>query len=248
MSRPNNRRFLTRAVADPAATVRSYDGGGWVNRTRCWITYGPNEHRKIHSRKPWYVPNGHRLMEFRLLAVEVPVEPAGRTRSERRAEIMHTPYDDDDPPICTRCRHVLISPEGGRQDEAGDWTCRACRSPEDTSDRIWSLADLCAYFSAETPAQLNRRIYKGTDCGASLSVYSHTVGWIHNGDLRWRDLPITFGIDGFTIQTIVEGSDSEVNSDTFWLPATHEEIQHWISDMEDEADRLWHEANDEEED
>ena len=106
---------------------------------------------------------------------------------------------------------------------------------------IRNLKELCEYFGADSPQRLNRRIYKDTDCGASISVETPDGTWHHNGE-DWSGIT---EITGFTIQTIVEGSDAEVNSDTFALPVTHAEVEHWMSDMEDEADRLWHEANDE---
>jgi len=37
-------------------------------------------------------------------------------------------------------------------------------------ETIKNLRDLCNFFSAEAPYFLNKRIYKGTDCGASISI------------------------------------------------------------------------------
>jgi hypothetical protein len=176
---------------------------------------------------------------------------------------------------------------------------------------ITNLQDLCDYFSADSPAQLNRRIYKGTECGASISVHltseayeslgpievwegweccdgreyqgkpnrftakgrkqdkagvaTHkcpTCGkthktrrvqqtltvpergpWIHNGDGLWDKLTGETPILGFTIQTIVEGSSAEVNSDEFELPVTGDEIEGWMKQMESEAAGIWEEAN-----
>jgi hypothetical protein len=112
---------------------------------------------------------------------------------------------------------------------------------------IRSLRELCDYFGADTPAGLNRRIYKDTACGASLSLLLSDDTWLHNGDQRLRSLDVETPITGFTIQTIVEGSDATVDSDTFVLPVRQSEVKHWIADMEAEADRLWHEANDDDE-
>jgi len=64
----------------------------------------------------------------------------------------------------------------------------------------------------------------------------------HNG--HKGEIPESFVLTGFTIQSIVEGSDAEVCSDTFPIGTTEDEIDAWIADMEDETDRLWHEAND----
>jgi hypothetical protein len=76
----------------------------------------------------------------------------------------------------------------------------------------------------------------------------HEQAWVHNGDTRWNTLPITTPIEGFTIQTIVEGSEATVDSDTFTLPIEAAVVDAWIADMEAEADRLWQEANGENDD
>ncbi len=193
---------------------------------------------------------------------------------------------------------------------------------------IHTYADLLAYYDAENFAHLNRRIYKGTECGASISIYGTVaredatpediaaaeragfasaraveyarilplvqdayraasteeqariaamdedfyarsnpapfMAWArtvvpdafpetvtnparvpvayHNG--RRAEIPASFLLTGFTIQSIVEGSDAEVNSDVFRAgDTTTEEIEAWIGDMEAEVDRLWDEAN-----
>lgn len=108
---------------------------------------------------------------------------------------------------------------------------------------IKSLADLCNYFGADEPRSLNRRLYKDTDCGASISLQLADGRWLHNGDRRWETLPRSTPVLGFTIQTIVEGSEATVDSPTFALPVRESEIREWIADMEAEASRLWAEAN-----
>ncbi len=144
---------------------------------------------------------------------------------------------------------------------------------------IRTLSELCDYFGADTPVGLNRRIYKDTDCGASISVlrafplepcgmcvkfYAQfqcgaTTGsgecdcpkcqgfctcdpWVHNGRIGWDRLDNTNAI-GFTIQTIVEGSDATVDSDTFMFPVKKSDVRRWIADMEEQASALWNEAN-----
>jgi len=110
---------------------------------------------------------------------------------------------------------------------------------------VRTLADLCDYFHADEPGGLNRRIYKDTDCGASISIKPVGQEWIHCGmDARWQELTRESAIEAFSIQTIVEGSDATVDSDPFWLPVKEVEIKVWIDDMEAQADELWHEAND----
>lgn len=111
---------------------------------------------------------------------------------------------------------------------------------------IRNLQDLIDHFGATDAKNLNRRIYKDTACGASISVRPAGRSiWIHNGESAWESVT---EIDAFTIQTIVEGSDATVDSDTFVLPVAVKVVDAWIKDMEAEANRLWHEAHDENED
>lgn len=185
---------------------------------------------------------------------------------------------------------------------------------------INAFADLCTHFGSDLSlASLNRRIYKDTECGASISVYGtlpaaeapadavatqqrkqsieydrvlptlmaayakatpedrarieaddalfHTgkpdaiIAWartlvpdafptatpervsvvFHNGQ---RDrLPESFLLTGFTIQSIVEGSDASVNSELFPIGTPGEQIDAWMADMEAQVDSLWQEAN-----
>jgi len=114
--------------------------------------------------------------------------------------------------------------------------------PEHFEEVIANLSDLCEYFSADEPRQLNRRIYKDTVCGASISVKTPDGQWHHNGE-NWSEIK---EIVAFTIQTIVEGSDATVDSDEFVLPVKHSEVVAWMSYMENEAARLWDEANESE--
>jgi hypothetical protein len=86
---------------------------------------------------------------------------------------------------------------------------------------------------------LNKRIYKGTDCGASISVCTPDGKWHHNGG-DWTGIK---EITGFTIQTIVEGSDVEINSSTFELPVTVAEVEAWMDDMEKQASFYWERDN-----
>lgn len=67
----------------------------------------------------------------------------------------------------------------------------------------------------------------------------------HNG--HHAPIPESFLLTGFTIQTTVEGSDAEVNSDVFPLGTTKAEVDAWIEEMERQADHLWREADGEDE-
>ncbi len=113
---------------------------------------------------------------------------------------------------------------------------------------IRNLRDLAEHFGTDGTLvwQLNRRIYNDTECGASISIYGTLDGQfkaLHNG--YTGPYPEGFKATKFTIQTIVEGSDAEVNSDFFVLGfATTEDVDSWIKDMESQADDIWHQAND----
>jgi hypothetical protein len=100
---------------------------------------------------------------------------------------------------------------------------------------IRSLKDLVEHFDAENAQDLNRRIYKDTDCGAHISVRTPDGKWHHNGD-NWSKIK---EINAFTIGTIIEGSDAEITSAPFFLPVPVASVDHWISNMEHEADDLW---------
>jgi hypothetical protein len=104
---------------------------------------------------------------------------------------------------------------------------------------------------------LNKRIYKDTDCGASISVFIapedesefgdlpnyEEPQWIHYGERAFDYLTVASRLKAFTIQTIVEGSDATVDSQPFVLPVEQAEVWKWIEDMEAQADELWREAN-----
>lgn len=108
---------------------------------------------------------------------------------------------------------------------------------------ITNMQDLCDFLSADEPARMNRRLYKDTGCGASISVRVTGHGWIHNGASAWEQLTVESPLEAFTIQTIVEGSDATVDSDIFKLPVATKDIDEWIEYMEEESTRLWQQAN-----
>lgn len=220
---------------------------------------------------------------------------------------------------------------------------------QDTQDNLLrTVADLCAFFglSPEELPRLNRALYKGTDCGASISLYSGCPGiretqtwhfrlasradrgfarvrraaetawrdwttvppevrdffavtdlatgavdftpdawralvteetlqnsdWTgalergaddelaregraeiavavgavpgrawHNGD-DWSDIDPD-QITGFTIQTIVEGSEVTVDSDRFVFPVRAAAVREWLTEMEAQAAFYWKRDN-----
>jgi hypothetical protein len=132
---------------------------------------------------------------------------------------------------------------------------------------IRTFADLCRHFGAdETVASLNHRVYKDTDCGASVSVYGtykgepaqiHAPGDVIRVGADTRPalvrvpivgaLPPEFAPESFTIQTIIEGSDATVDSDPFYFGrCTTADVDAWVTEMDAEADFRWREANEDE--
>ena len=111
-----------------------------------------------------------------------------------------------------------------------------------------NMRALLDIFSADEPRLLNKRVFGGTGCGASISVrlnFPELVPcnedlWIHNGSEKWEHIK---GISAFTIQTIVEGSDVTVDSGEFSFPLDREKVSKWIEDMEQEADFYWKRDN-----
>jgi|GEM_PF-4203409 len=104
---------------------------------------------------------------------------------------------------------------------------------------ISNLGDLCTYFHADGVNGLNHRIYKDTECGASISVKTPDGKWHHNGQ-EWRSIT---DVIAFSVQTIIEGSDATVDCDPLVLPVDGEKVDAAIRWMEDEARYLWEEAN-----
>jgi hypothetical protein len=114
--------------------------------------------------------------------------------------------------------------------------------------QIKNIEDLLNHFGADTPGGLNRRIYKDTGCGASISLYLTDGRVFHNG---WKNLETwpsaeeidQTGLSGFTIQTIVEGSERTVDSDMFSIPCETAAVDRFVEWMEEESERIWQEDN-----
>ena len=86
---------------------------------------------------------------------------------------------------------------------------------------INNIHDIVKGKGLEKPEQLERHVYKYTDCGAWIS---------------WDDSSVTIG-------SIVEGSDAEF-SETFKFPVDSDVLDNWVMELEALCDEAWHEAND----
>ena len=87
---------------------------------------------------------------------------------------------------------------------------------------IKNINDLCEYRGATDTHELERDMYKYTDCGA----------WI-----TWDDRKVSVG-------SIVEGSEAEF-SESFFFPFDSNDFDNWVEELERLTDEAWHEANDE---
>lgn len=89
---------------------------------------------------------------------------------------------------------------------------------------ICSIEDLCRELGT-TPEDIERDMYKNTACG----------------------MPISWDDKGVTLVGYVEGMDADGPSDTLLFPFTMEVFNDTVETLEYEADELWHEWNDEQE-
>src|SRR3954453_23949544 len=109
---------------------------------------------------------------------------------------------------------------------------------------INSFGDLCRHFKVFKYREMSDFIYDNTHCGASISVYGTVDGYPFHAHSGFRgEWPIGFVMEKFSIQTIIEGSDATVDHMFLVGETTDEDIDTWIAFMEEEASRLWAEAN-----
>lgn len=114
-----------------------------------------------------------------------------------------------------------------------------------------SLKVLLDSFGVENVERFGRSIYRNTECGAWLSVKLHDGTWRHTGDLSGID---NGNVAALLVGSIVEGSDAEVRADVIELinyldegdeQRLVDEFNRTIDWVDDEACRLWDEANEE---
>ena len=84
---------------------------------------------------------------------------------------------------------------------------------------INNIDDLAEWFGTDLD-HIDRTLYKYTGCGA------------------WT----AWDFAGFTIGSIVEGSDAEFYK-RFEFPTTGEEVDRWIEELEELTDMAWNMAN-----
>jgi hypothetical protein len=87
---------------------------------------------------------------------------------------------------------------------------------------IANTKQLADHLGADpTVRSIQRRIYKDTACGASITIH----------------------VWGVEVSSIVEGSDAEVPPCSLAYPFTGDDFDRAVEHVEEVADELWREAN-----
>jgi hypothetical protein len=120
---------------------------------------------------------------------------------------------------------------------------RKKKRPTRAKNAIRNMVDLMRFVGADEPRLINKYTFKYSSCGYSVSVQLAAGTWVHNGDKAWDTMTEKTPIIGFSIQTIVEGSDVEVNMDPFEIPVAVKDVERAIEEMEKQADFYWKRDN-----
>lgn len=118
----------------------------------------------------------------------------------------------------------------------------------DPDNTYFSLTDFLDKQSDETPWEVGRSLYKYTECGPSLTFLVPGLapfGVVGYSDPKAREESASWWKDcvGLSIGSIVEGSDAEVQSANLTWPVTQAQFDAAVEWVNEEACRLWDEAN-----
>lgn len=114
--------------------------------------------------------------------------------------------------------------------------------PKGARGAIRTMADLCNHFGGNGPSGMERRVYKDTACGASISLLSGGQ-WVHSGSREMAALTEDSPLEGFTIQSIVEGIEATADGAPVYVPCLKSDVEAAVRWVEEEADRLWSETH-----
>lgn len=110
-------------------------------------------------------------------------------------------------------------------------------------DQKWEPRDQVTVVKKRNELWITKT-FRADDRGFGWKVFKeHDEIWAHNGSELWRHITMETPLLGFTIQSIVEGSDVTVDSQEFVVPVDPKEIDDWIKHMEEETSRIWKAAN-----
>lgn len=110
------------------------------------------------------------------------------------------------------------------QEDIVDGVDQNCIPVDEDDAVIFNLEDFAKWYECETVSGLERALFNNTDCGMCYSVVD----------------------GGIKLCGYVEGADCEHPNETLRYPFTGSSVKAVIARLEEEADEMWHEWNDEE--
>ena len=95
-------------------------------------------------------------------------------------------------------------------------------------------------FDEKTVADVERTVYKYTDCGAWFAFEGKSNGgWDHWGEVQLRDDPLYNSGGEITIGSIVEGVDYGTEEHVLKFPFALEKFNQALDYVEEEANYIW---------
>lgn len=113
------------------------------------------------------------------------------------------------------------------------------------------LSELLADWGEKSFAQLDRRVYKATRCGASIGIELWEGGFVWSGDPRLTDISVG-AVKAIGVGSIVEGTDQTVEHRFLDLTdflsgepgkTLHEAFDALVSEVDEEAQQIWNETH-----
>ena len=99
-------------------------------------------------------------------------------------------------------------------------------------------------FDEKTVKDIERTVYKYTNCGAWFSFEGRSNGgWDHWGEVQLRDDSLYNSGGEVTVGSIVEGVDYGTEGHTLQFPFTLVEFNQALDDVEAEAELIWNDTH-----
>lgn len=159
-----------------------------------------------------------------------------------------SPWDEYGPEICEVCAKDdddCECPECPVCGEMGNLHCIQNHGVKDTTV-AGSIIALAENLSVESPWELYRALYKGSDCGISVGMYmwqNGEQGWVYGDDLPRKGEVKHHRPMGISICGYVEGSDVELESVEFTTPFDKDALYIAIANADKEAGYYWERDN-----
>jgi hypothetical protein len=110
-------------------------------------------------------------------------------------------------------------------------------------DQTWEHKDHVTVEKKRNELVITKTFKASDRCFGWKTYPEQNEIWAHNGSELWNHITMDTKLLGFTIQSIVEGSDATVDSSEFVCPVDTKEVDDWIKEMEEETSRIWKAAN-----